>query len=98
MQFVPITAALDVDQNGELSVDEVANAANVLAKLDKNGDSKLTPDELLPQGPPPRKGGGGPGAGGPGAGQGQSQGTNGQGQRGRGKPGQPGAGGPGRPK
>lgn len=94
MQFVPITAVLDVDKNGELSAEEVANSATVLMTLDKNGDGKLTPDELLPQGPPPRPGMGGPGGGqgGPGGGQGQG----GQGQRGR--PGQGAPNGARRPK
>ncbi len=64
MRFVPITRALDADQNGEISADEIANASTVLKSLDKNGDGKLTADELLPQGPPP----GGPGQGGQGQG------------------------------
>ena len=53
---------------------------------DANGDGKLTPDELLPKGPPPR----GPGGGGPGGqrgkGRGQGQGNNSrvQGNKGQG--------------
>ena len=53
MRFIPITAALDTDKNSELSAEEIANASTVLKSLDKNGDGKLTAEELLPQGPPP---------------------------------------------
>jgi hypothetical protein len=41
-------AALDADKNGELSAEEVANAATALKALDKNGDGLLSRDELRP--------------------------------------------------
>jgi len=53
--------ALDTDKNGEISAKEIQNAAAALKKLDKNGDGKLTRDELRPQHRRP----GGPDAGRP---------------------------------
>ena len=64
MRFIPITAALDTDKNSELSAEEIANASTVLKTLDKNGDGKLTAEEVLPQGPPPGGGRGGQGGAG----------------------------------
>lgn len=46
--------ALDTDRNGELSADEIAAASDVLKKLDKNGDGKVTREEF---GPPMMAGG-----------------------------------------
>lgn len=40
----PLSMALDA--NGEISAEEMDNAAAALKKLDQNGDGKLTPDEL----------------------------------------------------
>jgi hypothetical protein len=60
MKFLPVLVALDTDKNGEISADEIANAATSLKTLDKNGDGKLTEEEVRPNGPPP---GGGPGGG-----------------------------------
>jgi hypothetical protein len=48
MRFHPVLAALDADQNGEISASEVKRAPAALATLDKNGDGRLTEDELLP--------------------------------------------------
>ena len=72
----PIMAALDADQDGELSASEIKNAAKALAKLDKNNDGKIARDEIMPdfrgrggQGRPEGDFGGGPrggGQGGPG--------------------------------
>jgi Ca2+-binding EF-hand superfamily protein len=45
--------ALDTDHDGKLSSAEISAAAEVLKKLDKNGDGAITIDELLP--PPPEK-------------------------------------------
>jgi hypothetical protein len=49
--------ALDTDHDGIISAEEIANAPQSLKKLDKNGDGKITPDELHPprpkDGPPP---------------------------------------------
>lgn len=57
--------ALDTDRNGELSTAEIVAAGTALLKLDRNGDGKLTPDEVFGPGGPA---GGGP-AGRPGVGQ-----------------------------
>jgi len=56
----PVIAALDADQNHELSAEEIANATKVLSALDKNGDGKLNEEDLGQIGP---RGGhdGGPG-------------------------------------
>lgn len=40
--------ALDRDADGEISAEEIKGASESLAKLDKNGDGKLTRDELMP--------------------------------------------------
>ena len=47
----PLVAALDANHDGVIDADEIANAAAALKKLDKNGDGKLTPDELRPARP-----------------------------------------------
>jgi hypothetical protein len=47
----PIMAVLDTNKDGELDAAEIANASAALKTLDKNGDGKLTIDELMP--PPP---------------------------------------------
>lgn len=41
--------ALDTNHDGIIDSNEIANASAALKKLDKNGDGKLTPDELRPQ-------------------------------------------------
>jgi len=43
--------ALDVNQDGVIDADEIANAPAALKTLDKNGDGKLTQDELRPTRP-----------------------------------------------
>ena len=59
----PFLEPFDTDRDGELSADEIKNAAAVLRKLDKNRDGQITEDEL---GPPPGRGFPGPrGPGGP---------------------------------
>jgi Ca2+-binding EF-hand superfamily protein len=55
--------ALDTDHNGEISAEEIANAAVTLKTLDKNNDGVITDDEVRPSFPGAR-GAGGPGAGG----------------------------------
>jgi hypothetical protein len=55
----PLMEALDANHDGIIDADEIANASAALKKLDKNGDGKLTPDELRPHRPQ----GGGDGAG-----------------------------------
>jgi len=54
----PIVAALDANKDGEIDAAEIANAAAALKTLDKNGDGKLTADEIRPP-----RGPGGPGRG-----------------------------------
>lgn len=48
----PIVAALDANSDGELDATEINNATAALKKLDKNGDGKLTREELRPAGGP----------------------------------------------
>ena len=48
---MPIMTALDANTNGMLEATEIANASAALLTLDKNGDGKLSADELMP--PPP---------------------------------------------
>ncbi|MEJ0091775.1 MAG: hypothetical protein WDM80_18750 [Limisphaerales bacterium] len=48
----PIIAALDANHDGVIDADEIANASTALKTLDKNGDGKLTQDELRPPRPP----------------------------------------------
>ncbi|HEY8903420.1 MAG TPA: hypothetical protein VIM48_06915 [Chthoniobacterales bacterium] len=43
-----ILVALDINHDGQLSADEIANASASLLTLDKNGDGILTHDELCP--------------------------------------------------
>lgn len=82
MTFLPVLIALDTDKNGEISGKEMENAAAALKTLDKNGDGKLTEDEVRPERPP--GGRGGPGGGGRGGDMrgGQQQGRGGFGGRG----------------
>jgi len=50
----PIMKALDVNGDGVIDSNEMANASSELLTLDKNGDGKLSTDELkfeLPTGP-----------------------------------------------
>ncbi len=54
----PIIAALDLNKDGEIDANEIAKASQSLLTLDKNGDGKLTRDELRPPHPE-----GGPGEG-----------------------------------
>ena len=54
----PLRAALDSNHDFELDADEIAKAPEALAKLDKDGDGKISGEEFRPpMGPPP----GGPG-------------------------------------
>ena len=45
----PLFAALDKDEDGEISSSEIENAIAALKTLDKNTDGKLTTDEITPQ-------------------------------------------------
>ncbi|PAW89263.1 MAG: hypothetical protein B9S33_03430 [Pedosphaera sp. Tous-C6FEB] len=82
----PLELALDANNDGVIDAKELANAALMLKRLDKNGDGRLTEDEFRPTRP-------GGGFGGPG-GQGGQGGQGGPGQKGPGqKSGQGGQGG-----
>jgi Ca2+-binding EF-hand superfamily protein len=48
IHFHPVLDALDDDHDGEISAREIQNAAAALKTLDKNGDGRLTQDEVLP--------------------------------------------------
>jgi hypothetical protein len=49
---LPIVQVLDVNHDGIIDADEIANASAALKTLDKNGDGQLTADEYLPPLPP----------------------------------------------
>jgi hypothetical protein len=52
----PILEVLDLNKDGIIDADEIANAPQNLKGLDKNGDGKISPDEyrsIPPDGPPP---------------------------------------------
>jgi hypothetical protein len=46
----PLFAALDTNGDGVIDATEINNAPAALRKLDKNGDGKLTREELRPAG------------------------------------------------
>jgi Ca2+-binding EF-hand superfamily protein len=50
MRMSPSMRILDADQDGVISAAEIRAAASQLAKLDANGDGKITEDEMRPQG------------------------------------------------
>ena len=60
----PLMAALDVNKDGIISAEEIANASAALKTLDKNKDGELSRDEFM--GMPPRGDRRGFGPGGPG--------------------------------
>jgi hypothetical protein len=53
---IPLVEALDVNHDGIIDSNEIANASAELLTLDKNGDGILTTNEYLPA-PPPDNGG-----------------------------------------
>jgi arylsulfatase A-like enzyme len=55
--IAPAIAALDVNKNSIIEADEIRNATEVLMKLDKNGDGKLTTDEYRMSGGRPNQAG-----------------------------------------
>lgn len=48
---LPLVTALDVNHDGVIDSNEIANASAELLTLDKNSDGKLTSDEYLPPRP-----------------------------------------------
>ena len=64
----PVLEAIDADKNGELSAEEIANAATALKTLDKNSDGKLDMAETRPNFEGMGRGFGGPPGGGQGGG------------------------------
>lgn len=53
----PLIGALDANHDGVIDEKEIASASDALKKLDKNGDGKLTMEELRPPRPqPPQRG------------------------------------------
>ena len=101
MRFHPLLSALDVNHDGVISAEEMANAPAILKTLDRNGDGQITPDEMRPTGGPGGRGmgaegrGGGPereNGGGPGM-EGRRRGPRAEGDRPEGGP--PGGGAPG---
>lgn len=48
MARLPIVKALDKDQDGALSAEEIAGASAALLTLDKDGDGKLSAEEIRP--------------------------------------------------
>ena len=65
MRMMPVHAALDANESGEIDAAEITNAAAALQKLDGNKDGKLTSDEVTPRfgGGGGRRGGSGSAAG-----------------------------------
>ncbi len=57
----PLVAALDANHDGVIDSTEIDNAPTALRALDKNGDGKLTLEELRPPRPQGRGFHGGPG-------------------------------------
>src|ERR1035438_722701 len=49
---LPIVIVLDVNHDGIIDSNEIANASAALLTLDKNGDGVLTTNEYLPPMPP----------------------------------------------
>jgi hypothetical protein len=47
----PLMAALDANHDGVIDETEIKNASEALRKMDKNGDGKLTLEELRPRRP-----------------------------------------------
>lgn len=68
MAMMPIIQALDVDKNGELSMEEIDNAIAAIRTLDKDKDGSISAEEMAPD---MSQGFGGGGPGGPGGGMGR---------------------------
>lgn len=74
MQQTKVQLALDLNNNGEIEASELAAASGNLAKLDKNKNGRLDPEEMFEVGAP-GQGGFGPGQGGPGGNRGGGGGS-----------------------
>lgn len=61
MRGGPLMAVLDANHDGVIDEKEIANASAALKTLDKNGDGKLTADEIMPMRPGGAGGQGGQG-------------------------------------
>lgn len=48
IRFSPLLSAIDSDHDGVISASEIANASKALLTLDRNGDGKLTEEEMRP--------------------------------------------------
>ncbi len=48
VRTMPIMRVLDANRDGEISAEEIKNAAEALKSLDRNDDGRLTMDELRP--------------------------------------------------
>lgn len=46
---MPVQVAIDTDKDGVISADELRNASAGLRRLDKNGDGRLTEEEVRPE-------------------------------------------------
>jgi len=49
LRMMPLTAALDADEDGEITSAEMTKAVSVFKELDKDGNGKLTEEELRPE-------------------------------------------------
>ncbi len=54
MRMSPSIRILDTDRDGVISAGEIQQASTKFAAMDRNGDGKITEDEVRPQGGPPR--------------------------------------------
>ena len=57
----PMMTAIDTDNDGELSAAEISNASKALKTLDKDGDGKISREEMRPTMTGPMSGGAGAG-------------------------------------
>jgi Ca2+-binding EF-hand superfamily protein len=48
MRMLPVIKALDKDEDGTISAEEIANASAALKTIDKNGDGAITMEEMRP--------------------------------------------------
>lgn len=49
MRFNPVLATLDADHSGRIAANEIVVATTALRLLDRNGDGRLTPVEIIPE-------------------------------------------------